>query len=120
MNIYYNDEYDNTIHNSPTGTILPTVGDTISIDEDDWLVKSRVFYPAYDAVVIIITQNMIKTSQTTDNTPDRLNEVRRAIIDINKRHDQSEKKNRALNEQLASVKKHIQQSRQEKKDTKND
>ena len=101
MKIIYSDEYGEEIFRSGIG-ILPSIGDTVSIDDEDWKVKSRVFIPKEDSVVIEISQNMVR-SKSSDDGSDRLAEMQRAIISVNKRQDVVEKKSRILREQLVSV-----------------
>ena len=61
---------------------------------------------------------MIRTVQKESNESGRLVEMHNAIIEINKRQDASEKKGRALTEQVGVIRNHINQRiKQEKKDT---
>ena len=105
MKIVYSDEYGTEVFRGDSGN-MPSVGDVISIDDEDWKVKSRVFIPKEDSVVVEITQNMVR-SKSPDDDSARLTEMRRAIIDINKRQDTQEKKSRILREQLVSVRTHL-------------
>lgn len=117
MNIIYEDEYGTEIYSRELiVAIAPQPGDTIIIDEEDYRVKSRTFYPSNDALVVTVTQNMVRsnTTESTDNS--RHNETKNAILALSKRQDASEKKNRALNEQIVTVRKHVNQ--QIRKDTK--
>lgn len=117
MQIIYQDEYGEGVYwgqNSHPASI----GDTIIVDDEEYRVKSRIFYPQDDKIVITVTQGMIRSAQTESTDSGRLNEVKNAILAINKRQDASEKKGRALNEQIGSIRKHINQRiQQEKKDT---
>ena len=121
MQIIYQDEYGETIYSSKEdipSTQIPAAADTVVIDDEDWRVRSRVFHPAHNIVVVIITQNMIKSTQKESTDSGRLNEMNNAILAVNKRQDASEKRGRALNEQIGSIRKHINQRiQQEKKDT---
>lgn len=120
MKIIYEDEYGETIYQSAQDVPaeqIPTTSDTVVIDDEDWRVKSRVFHVKENAVVVVITQNMIRTNDTTNNDSGRLKEMSRAIIDLGKRQDASEKKGRMLTEQVSTVRKHINTTiRNEKKD----
>jgi septal ring factor EnvC (AmiA/AmiB activator) len=105
MKIIYSDEYGEEIVRVESGNI-PTMGDTISIDDEDWKVKSRVFIPKEDSVVIEITQNMVRSKSSDDNGA-RLAEMQHAIIAVNKRQDTQDKKSRQLREQIGSVKTYL-------------
>jgi hypothetical protein len=105
MKIIYSDEYGEEVFRSGSG-ILPSVGDTVSIDDEDWRVRSKVFIPKEDSVVIEITQNMVR-SKSPEDSGTRLAEMQRAIVEVNKRQDTQEKKSRHLREQLVTVRTHL-------------
>jgi hypothetical protein len=120
MKIIYEDEYGEIVYQSaqdvPSAQI-PTVSDTVVIDDEDWRVKSRVFHVKENTVVVVITQNMIRSKDAASNDSGRLNEMNRAILGLSKRQDASEKKGRMLTEQISTVRKHINTTiRNEKKD----
>jgi len=110
MQILYEDEYGEQLFLSPDSQI-PNVGETVTLEDEDWLVKSRIFHPMQSAVVITLTQS---TSKEMDNVKEdvttRLAHMQNAILAVNKRQDASEKKGRALNEQIVTIRKHINQS----------
>ena len=117
MKIRYIDEYGNDVfdsNNSVGSNFLPLVGDTVTIDDEDYRVKSRIFYPMEDEAVVELTQNQIK-SKSSDDVGDRLAEMQRAIVKVNKRQDTQEKKSTRLNEQLVSVRTYLRTQRTEKK-----
>jgi len=117
MIIIYEDEYGNGVYWG-TSTYTASVGDTVVVEDEEYRVKSRMFFPQEDKVIITITQNMLKPRQSEDSGNGRLNEMNNAIIQINKRQDAQEKSNRNLREQVGTVRKHInQQIRKERKDT---
>jgi hypothetical protein len=121
MKIYYTDEYGTTLFRTEDAEFVPTVGDMVVIaDDDPYRVKSRTYYTASDSVIVEITQNMVKTqaSMASDNT--MTNEMRLAIANVNKRQDAGEKRTRALNEQVTTVRKHINQQIQQAKKDSND
>lgn len=102
MQILYQDEYGAQLYLSEGGHI-PAIGDTVSLVDEDWRVRSRTFIPVEDAVVIELTQNMIKASTKEDDNSGRLGEMHNAIIAANKRQDGQDKKHRLLSEQLVSM-----------------
>jgi hypothetical protein len=110
MKIIYRDEYNETIFtNALASAVSPFVGDTVIFDEEDWIVKSRTFFPKYDALIIELTQTIVR--QKEDNTAGaRLTELGNAIINGNKRQDVSEKKARSTRDQLASVRQYVKRS----------
>lgn len=118
MKIIYQDEYGEEIYRSqqdiPSSTI-PNIGDTIVIDDEDWRVAERIFHPKQNTVVIEITQNLFRSQQKTAADTGRLAEMNRAIVELSKRQDSTEKKNRALTEQFVTVRKHINQRIQQDK-----
>lgn len=120
MKIIYEDEYGETIYQSAQdvpAAQIPTTSDTVVIDDEDWRVKSRVFHVKENTVVVVITQNMIRSKDAASNDSGRLNEMNRVILDLSKRQDASEKKGRMLTEQISTVRKHINTTiRNEKKD----
>jgi len=117
MNIIYEDDYGTEIYSRElTVAIAPQPGDTVVIDDEDYRVKSRAFYPSNDTLVVTVTQNMVRSGVTENADSGRHNEMKHAILALSKRQDASEKKNRALNEQIVTVRKHVNQ--QIRKDTK--
>jgi len=105
MKVIYSDEYGEEILSVESENI-PYNGDVISIDDEDWKVKSRMFIPKDDSVIVEITQNMVRSKPSEDNGA-RLAEMQRAIVEVNKRQDTQEKKSRILREQLVSVRTHL-------------
>ena len=118
MTIVYKDEYGVGLFWG-VSTHPANAGDTVIIEEEEYRVKSRIFIPERDEIIIIVSQGFGKspTSPATDNDNGRLNKLSNAILGVNKRLESVEKKGRALTEQVVSVKKHINQRiQQEKKD----
>ena len=117
MKIVYEDEYGVDLYQG-NSTYPAAIGDAVIIEEEEYRVKSRTFYPAQDAIVVTVTQMAVRATVKEDKTPGRLAEMHNAIIAVTKRQDVSEKKGRALGEQLGSVRRHINQRiQQDKKDT---
>ena len=105
MKIYYVDEYGESIFEQEDPNV-PVIGDTVSFDDEDWKVKSRNFFPKNKSVVIELTQNQVR-SKETDEVGGRLAEMQRAIVEVNKRQDQQDKKSRLLREQMVSVRTYL-------------
>ena len=120
MVIKYEDEYGTSIFwNNAANSHPANIGDTVIVDEEAYRVKSRVFYPKEETIVIVVSQGSYRTPVAESSGVDagRLSQLNAAIINTNKRTDAVEKKNRALNEQIVSVRKHINQRiQQDKKD----
>jgi septal ring factor EnvC (AmiA/AmiB activator) len=107
MQVRYVDEYGNGLFWGETKQpIAPNVGDTVILEEEEYRVKSRTFLPEEEVVVIELTQNQVR-SKAPDEVGDRLKEMQRAIVEVNKRQDSQEKKSRLLREQLVSVRTHL-------------
>lgn len=118
MTIVYQDEYGTGLYWGQSSHPA-SVGDTVIIEDEEYRVKSRTFMPEKDDIIIVLTQGSMR-APVAESTVDagRLNQVNAAIINTNKRIDATEKKNRALNEQIASVKKNInRRTQQDKKDS---
>lgn len=117
MLIIYEDEYGTVVHWHNTADTTPSVGDIIAVHDEEFHVRSRVFYPLEGKVVLIVAESAARKMQAESVDNSRLNQMRSAIIHTNKRVDEADKKNRALSDQLSSVKKSVnRQIKQEKKD----
>jgi len=117
MQIIYQDEYGTGVYWGQS-SYPANVGDSVIVEDEEYYVKSRVFFPQDDKIVITVTQNLIRSRDTGNDNSGRLAEMQRAIVDITKRQDSSEKKGRMLNEQVVAVRKHINQRiQQERKET---
>jgi septal ring factor EnvC (AmiA/AmiB activator) len=117
MQIIYKDEYGVSLYWGASSHPA-NVGDTVIIEDEEYRVKSRIFSPVKDEIIIVMTQGSVRAPVAESNESGRLNQVNAAIMQTNKRIDATEKKNRALNEQLVTVRKHINQRiRQDKKDS---
>lgn len=118
MNLYYEDEYGVVFPNITTA-IAPERGDTVIIDDEIYIVKSKIFYLSLNYAVVVLTETTAKPPKQEDSNSGRLNEMRNAIVALSKRQDDSDKTHLTLNEKISSVKKHINQRiQQEKRDTK--
>ena len=119
MFIEYKDEYDTQIFWHSKDTAYPAnVGDTVVFNEEEYRVQSRVYYPKENQMSIVVTQSSAR-APVAEKAVDagRLNQLNAAIINTNKRIDASDKKSRAVTEQVGSIRKHINQRiQQDKKD----
>jgi len=115
MQILYVDEYGEDLYLS-IGDYVPMTGDTVTIDNEDWKVVSRTFHPIENAVIVSLTQNQVKSKAPTEDG-DRLKEMQRAIVDVNKRQDLQEKRTKSLREQAMSIRQHIRRNQPKPKDT---
>lgn len=106
MQILYVDEYGEDLYLSEGG-IIPSIGDTVSLEDEDWKVKSRTFVPMQTAVVIELTQTYLKSKTEEDGVGGRLQEMQRAIIEVKGRQDKQEKRTKSLREQAMSIRQHI-------------
>lgn len=117
MQIIYQDEYGVGVYWGPS-SYPAGIGDAVIVDNEEYRVKSRVFYPQDDKIIITITENMVMSVQKESADTGRLNTLNNAIIAVSRRQDVSEKKNKTLNGQVASVRQYIKQKNyQDKKDT---
>ena len=117
MKINYHNEYADLIH-SVNSDMAPSVGQAVIFEDEEYRVKNVIWMIERDYIIVELTQSMVKSTQKESTDSGRLNQINNAILAVNKRQDASEKKGRALNEQIGSVRKHINQRiQQEKKDT---
>ena len=117
MTIIYQDEYGTGVYWGAS-THPANIGDTIIVEGEEYRVKSRVFFPEQDKIVITVSQGSYR-APVAEGAVDagRLNQLNAAIINTNKRIDATDKKSRAVTEQVGSIRKHINQRiQQDKKD----
>lgn len=119
MTIVYKDEYGNGLFWGAS-THPANIGDTVIIEDEEYRVKSRIFSPEKDEIIIIVGQGSFRApvAESADNT--RQNQMHNAIIELTKRQDVTEKKHRAVSDQLGSVKRGINQRIQQDKKDSND
>ena len=110
MKIDYEDEYGNKLYWSSGEDFLPPApGDTVIIEDQEWIVRSRTFIPKELTVVIYVSENIMRPQRPDNSETGRLREMQNAILAVNKRQDTTEKRSRALNEQIGSIRKNINQ-----------
>jgi hypothetical protein len=110
MKIDYEDEYGNKIYwNSEEDLIPPSPGDTVIIEGEEWVVRSRIFIPKEATIVIIVADSLTRNRLQSSSGTGRLNEMQNAILGLNKRQDANDKKSRSLKEQIGSVRRNVNQ-----------
>lgn len=116
MNVIYEDEYGNELL-SIGGECPLSAGDSVVLGGETYRIQSKTIYPEqHNTIVVSVTQNMVKSKATENPESGRHNALKNAILATNNRQDVIEKKHKALNEQIVSVKKHVnQQLRKENK-----
>ncbi len=103
MRVSFLDEYDVELFTLGNEDGFPPIpGDIVIIDGEEWKVKSRIFYPKFGRINIILSQGSIKVTEK-DETNGRLTQLNNAIVDVSKRLDKEEKKRRLLSEELVTV-----------------
>ena len=112
MKIQYIDEYDENIH-SIEGDVVPRVGEMVMFKDEDYRVKSVTWMIEHNEIVVVLTQNLIKSSQE-DSTEGRLQEVKHVMLNLGKRLEAQEKKGKTLTEQLVSVRTYLRTQRTQK------
>jgi len=105
MQIIYEDEYAVELFRTTKNQTPAAVGDIVFLEDEQWIVKSRIFYPEVDIVVVSVTQNVIKSSDKTE--PDRLEEMRGTILSVAKKQALQDKKQRTLTEQIVSLRTYL-------------
>lgn len=124
MLIIFQDEYEEllrTVHD----TMIPRVGDTLLIDsQDEWQVISVTWKTElsdsqkFERVIISVkpTEDIRTPRETKVDDSGRLREMSNAIIQINARLDESDKKARLTRDSLSSVRSHVKRNTPKPKD----
>jgi hypothetical protein len=103
MKVIYLNEYNEELL-AKEGTFIPRVNDTVPIGDENLLVEEVIWNPATEVAVVVLGEpRIVKSGKKEVDLSGRLNEMNRSILELSKRQDASEKKNRLLNEQLVSV-----------------
>lgn len=118
MIVVYEDEYGEELLKINDTDLVPDISDSVIINEEEWRVKTKTFYPSQNVLVILLTQNVSRIASVKDSTEGRLNEVKSSILELANKQQVTEKKVRAVREETASIRKHI--NTQIQKDRKND
>lgn len=117
MQVRYVDEYGSGLYWGQTAQPIPaSIGDTVVIEDEEYRVKSRTFFPVEDILVVELTQNQVK-AKAPDEIDSRLKEMQRAIVDVNNRQVLTEKRVKSLREQSMSIRQHIRRNQPKVKET---
>lgn len=122
MKVYYQDEYGDDVYiqdlsdNVYWKCIIASPGDSVMLNNEEWWVASRTFYPD-NGVVISISQNPRK-NKDPEVKEDRLNEMKAVILDVQQKQNKQEKRIKALREQAMDIRSHIRE--QDRKNKPND
>jgi hypothetical protein len=110
MNIYFFDEYNTNIYNSTDVEfpVVPVAGDAVNFGQEDWVVKHRIFHYPRGIVIIHLTQELGKPAKVKEDSG-RQNDLRRSILELANKQQATDKKVRAVTEQTAVIRKHINQ-----------
>jgi hypothetical protein len=114
MKIHYLDEYGVLMY-STDASMVPCIGQTVIIADEDFRIKNVSWAIEHNYVIVELTQNIVKSNQKEESNSGRLAEMNNAILAITKRQDATEKKGTALNEQIVTIRKHINQATQQSK-----
>jgi hypothetical protein len=123
MIIKYYDEFDEFLYEEGHIEFVPRTGEVVWI-ADAYLVSNVIRYPGRAYIKVQLepwTESVGKINESFEN-PDvtsRLDDMRRAILNINKKQETTEKKGRALTESVVSLRKSLNQSIQ-RENKKND
>lgn len=124
MLIIFTDEYEElikTVHDS----MIPRVGDLIVIDsQDEWQVTKVLWKTqlsdskAFERVVVSVklAEDIRIPRETKVDDSGRLREMSNAIIQTNKRLDESDKKARLVRDQVSSLRSHVKRNTPKPKD----
>lgn len=114
MKLIYEDDYGNQLR-LPDAVHIPRMGESVLVDGEYYKVTDVTWDVSGDSVTVSYKENVVRSVDIAENDTGRLNRVNNAIVALNKRQDASEKKTRALTEQVGSVRKHINQRIQAEK-----
>ena len=107
------------VHEEYNVALVPRMGDLVWFDEA-FYIEHIVWYPKQKMIQVYLSDNPpIKKkplAEGVDHTV-KLNQQQRALADVSKRLDESEKKTRALTDQVGTVRKHVNQRIREEKKT---
>lgn len=108
MKLIYEDDYGN-IYNAETANQIPRVGDSLVFDEEYFKVTDVVWDVIAETITVHYKENVVRSVKVSEDSTGRHRLLNNAIVALNKRQDESEKKTRALTEQVGTVRKHVNQ-----------
>jgi hypothetical protein len=107
MKILYQDEYANNIHEQDVDTV-PRIGDSVMFVNEDWHVKAVTWMIERDAVIVELSQNIIRESK--DTSPyEIIEDLKRTVSSVVQTQQAQDKKTRQLREQIATLRQGINQ-----------
>lgn len=101
MHLIFEDEYGEELHRQDF-VAVPRMDDLIILDGEEFIVKSVIWDMIQLRITVKVTQSTINPVEV-DDTSTRLREAKNAILAVNKRVAEQEKKVKSLREQLVSV-----------------
>ena len=107
MKIYYQDDYAVNIHQHDSD-VVPRVGDAVSFVHEDWHVKSVTWMIEEDAVVVVLSQNVIREARE-DILRETVSDLKKTVSGVVQSQQMQEKKTRQLREQIATLRQGINQ-----------
>lgn len=108
MKLIYEDDYGNQLK-IMDAVHIPRIGESVFINDEYFTVTDVTWDVAENIVTVHYKENVVRSVNVSENNTGRLNAVNNAIVALNKRQDASEKKTRALTEQVGTVRKHVNQ-----------
>jgi hypothetical protein len=105
MKIHFQDEYGETLHVADLD-LVPRASEIVILKDEEYFVRSVAWAIEKNAVIVEITQNLIKTKEE-DKTEGRLKEANSAIVSLTERVEATERRGRILLDGLVRVKNHI-------------
>lgn len=107
MKVYYQDGYGVNIHEHNTDAV-PRVGEAVSFVDDDWYVKSVTWIIEEEAVVIVLSQQVIREIKE-DVLKETVADLKKTVSGVVQSQQMQEKKTRQLREQIATLRQGINQ-----------
>ena len=108
MQVRYVDEYGSGLYWGQTAQpIAPVIGDTVIIDDEEWFVIGRTFYPTQDVIIVTLSDNLPRAKSQKSGSNDRLTEVKNAIVGIKSKQESQDKQTRMLSEEIITIRKYL-------------
>jgi len=118
MIIHYLDDYEEELLEVES-SYMPQVGNSVLIgNTDEWIVQ-KVIWNADSNIGVVrlkLSEDVRTPRETKVDDSGRLREMSNAIIQINKRLDESDKKARLTRDSLSSVRSHVKRNTPKPKD----
>jgi len=119
MKIYYQNEYEDVIHVAYNKTEAPTVSDKVRINNEEYVVKSRIWIADSEPQIVIINIAEELGWRVPDRGPTKLSQekqvdITRALEENSKQQDKLTKKNRELQRNISDMKRNFSKRLKEK------